>query len=485
MKTEKKSGAQISKKAFLQAVAIIFVLMMVAGVLTRLIPAGEYARVEVEGRAVIDPASFKPTAPPDFPVWRWFVAPVEVLFTPDGLSKVIPIIVFILLVGTAFGVMEKSGILQAVISRIVKVFGKRKYTLLVVIAFFFMALGSFFGIFEEVIPLVPLMIGLAYYLGWDSLTGLGMSILATNVGFSTAVFNPFTIGIAQNLAGLPLYSGAIPRVLLFVPVYTILAAFLVLHARKVERKPEVSSVFGEDQLEKVKYGDFQVDTTLDTDPKMRRAAIFLGAFFGLILLVLVSMPLVPVLRDIALPLTGLLFVIGGIGAGLMSGAGKDAWKAAWDGFLGIAPAIPLLMMAASVKHIIASGGILDTILHWANGAFSGTSPFAASLMIYGLTLVLEIFITSGSAKAFLLIPIIMPLADLVGVTRQIAVSAYTFGDGFSNMAYPTNAALLITLSLTVISYPKWLKWVVGLWFWIILATVIFLGIAVALNYGPF
>ena len=137
-----------------------------------------------------------------------------------------PIILFILLVGTAFGVMDRSGILQAVIARIVKTFGGRKYVLLLVITFFFMALGTFFGIFEEVIPLVPLIIGLAYYLGWDSLTGLGMSVLATNVGFSTAVFNPFTIGIAHQLSGLPLYSGAGPRVVLFVVVYIILAIFI-------------------------------------------------------------------------------------------------------------------------------------------------------------------------------------------------------------------------------------------------------------------
>ena len=483
--TEQKSGAQISTKAFIQAVVIIFVLMMVSGILTRVIPAGQFARVQVDGRQVIDPGSFQIIPRPEFPVWRWFTAPVEVLGTPDGLSKVIPIIVFILLVGTAFGVMDRSGILQAVISRIVKTFGGRKYLLLLIITFFFMALGSFFGIFEEVIPLVPLMIGLAYYLGWDSLTGLGMSVLATNVGFSTAVFNPFTIGIAHQLSGLPLYSGAGPRVVLFVVVYAILAVFITRYARKIERCPQDSSVFEEDKAGKAKYGAFALDHSLDTDPKMRRAAIFLGIFFALILAVLVALPLLPALRDIALPLTGLLFVIGGIGAGLISGAGRAAWRAAWDGFVGIAPAIPLLMMAASVKHIIASGGILDTLLNWANGAFTGTSPFAAALMIYGLTLVIELFVTSGSAKAFLLIPIIIPLADLVGVNRQIAVSAYTFGDGFSNMAYPTNAALLITLSLTVISYPKWVKWVLGLWFWIILVTVIFLGIAVAINYGPF
>jgi len=483
--TEQKSGAQISAKAFIQAVIIIFILMIVSGILTRIIPAGSYERVLAEGREVIDPASFQYAARPDFPIWRWFTAPVEVLFTPDGLTKVIPIIVFILLVGTAFGVMDRSGILQAVISRIVKAFGGRKYMLLLVVTFFFMALGTFFGIFEEVIPLVPLMIGLAYYLGWDSLTGLGMSVLATNVGFSTAVFNPFTIGIAHQLSELPLYSGAGPRVLLFIVVYIILAVFITLYARKIDRSPQSSTVFHEDSAGKSRYGSFALDNSLQEDPKMRRAAIFLGIFFALILVVLVALPVVPLLRDIALPLTGLLFVIGGIGAGLISGAGKNAWKAARDGFLGIAPAIPLLMMAASVKHIIASGGILDTILHWANSAFTGTSPFAAALMIYGLTLVLELFVTSGSAKAFLLIPIIMPLADLVGVNRQIAVSAYTFGDGFSNMAYPTNAALLITLSLTVIPYPKWLKWVLGLWFWIILATLVFLAIAVATNYGPF
>ena len=117
---EQKSGAQISKKAFIQAVVIIFVLMMVAGALTKTIPAGAYTRIEVDGRESIDPASFQFTAQPDYPVWRWFVAPVEVLFTPDGLTKVIPIIVFILLVGTAFGVMDRGGIPNAVVSRIVK-----------------------------------------------------------------------------------------------------------------------------------------------------------------------------------------------------------------------------------------------------------------------------------------------------------------------------------------------------------------------------
>jgi uncharacterized ion transporter superfamily protein YfcC len=474
-----KSGAQISTKAFLQAVAIIFILMMGAGVLTRVVPAGQYSRVNVDGRQVIDAASFTFTERPNYPIWRWFTAPFEVLVA-EGNITVIPIILFILLVGVAFAVMDKSGILKSFISRIIQAFGARKYAMMLVITFFFMALGGFFGIFEEVISLVPIIIALAFSLGWDSLIGLGMSILATNVGFSMAVFNPFTIGVSQKLAGLPMFSGALPRILLFIVGYTILALFLHAYAKKIDKHPEASPVFEEDQKERIRLGSFEVDQI--NDPRMQAAIIFLAVFFVLILAVLVASPFITFLSDYALPITGLLFVIGGIGAGLISGVGKAVWKATWDGFLGIAPAVPLLMMAASVRYIVQMGGILDTILHWASGLTTGLSPFTAALVIYGLTLVLELFITSGSAKALLLIPILMPLADLVHVNRQIAVSAYCFGDGFSNLVYPTNAALLITLSLTVVPYHKWL---LKLWLWIFLATVVFLGIAVLINFGPF
>ena len=145
--TTQKSGAQISTKAFLQAVTIIFVLMMLAGVLTRIIPAGRYSRNLVDGREVIDPNSYLLTTQPDYPIWRWLTAPFEVLGA-EGNITVIAIILFILLVGIAFAVMDKSGILKSVISRIIKTFGGRKYAMLMVISFFFMALGAFFGIFE-------------------------------------------------------------------------------------------------------------------------------------------------------------------------------------------------------------------------------------------------------------------------------------------------------------------------------------------------
>jgi len=479
-----KSGVQISKKAFIQALLIIFSLMMLSGVLTRVMPSGQFARVVEPGRGeVILPETFTFTEAQGLPVWRWFTAPFEVFFSADGFT-ILGIIIFILLVGVAFAVMERSGILNYALSGIVQRFGERKYTLLLVLTFFFMALGGFFGLLEEVIPLVPIMIALAYSLGWDSLTGLGISILAANVGFSTAVFNFFTIGIAQQLAGLPLFSGWFPRLILFLAVYALTAAFLTRYARRVEANPQHSPVYEEDRKEQLNSVE-QAEIEAGDQARLKQAAFFMAFFFGLILVVVMVFSWIEGLNALAMPISGVLFLVGGVGAGLIAGIGKGAWKAAWQGVAGLAPAVPLLMMAASVKHIIYEGGILDTMLYYAAESFATASPIVSALAIYVLTLVLELFVSSGSAKALLIIPLIMPLADLVGVNRQIAVSAFAFGDGFSNLVYPTNALLLITLSLTVIPYHKWLKWVLRLWAIILPVTVIFLVLAVAFNYGPF
>lgn len=485
MTRDSKSGVQISKKAFIQAVLIVFAIMLLSGVLTRVVPAGAYQRADMDGRGeVILPETFQFTERPDYPIWRWLTAPLEVLAAPGNIT-VIGIILFIVLVGIAFAVLDKSGILRYALGGIVQRFGNRKYVLLLVLTFFFMALGGFFGILEEVIPLVPVMIALAYSLGWDSLTGLGISILAANVGFSAAVFNFFTIGTAQQLAGLPLFSGWLPRLALFLVMYLLLAWFLLRHARKVERTPEASPVAVEDRVEKARLGHFSVDEVKAGSPQLKAASIFMGIFFLLILASVMVLSWSETLSDLAMPLSGVLFLVGGVGAGLIAGVGMLVWKAAWEGLVGISPTIPLLLMAASVRLVIDNGGILDTLLFTISGSFSAVSPFVSTLVIYGLTLVLEFFVSSGSAKAFLVIPIIMPLADLVGVNRQIAVSAYAFGDGFSNLVYPTNALLWIALSLTVIPYHKWFRWVLKLWIWVIPLTVIFLALAVAFDYGPF
>ncbi len=480
---DQKAGAQISRRSFIQAVVILFVLMMIAGAMTLIIPAGHYARITLEGRAVIDPASFQNVPKPDYPIWRWFTAPLEVLAGPNALT-LITIILFILMVGASFAVLEYSGVIKDVLGRLVARFGTRKEVLLLVIAFFFALLGAFFGILEEIIPLVPLMIALSYELGWDSFVGLGMSILAVNIGFSAAVANPFTTGVAQKLAGLPLYSGWELRLIIFFVLYAVLAIFLVRYARRVERNPQSSPVYAEDQAARAKSAKF--DLAAEKNPHLGRAvAWFLGCMI-LVLLILVGGRVITLLSDFALPIVGVLFLIGGIGAGVLAGGDRRAtFRAAWQGVTGIAPGIILILMAASISFIIINGGILDTLLHAAAAPLSQISPFVAALLIYGVTLLFEFVVASGSAKAFLLMPIVLPLADLIGVTRQTTVLSYIFGDGFSNLMYPTNPMLLIVLGLTVVSYPRWIKWSARLWLIVLPLTILFLAIAVAIHYGPF
>ena len=229
-----------------------------------------------------------------------------------------------------------------------------------------------------------------------------------------------------------------------------------------------------------------VNALEESSPRQGRAMTWFVIVFALILLVFLGGPFLPFLSDYSLPLVGLLFFVGGVGASLIGGiSSKEVLKSAKEGALGIAPGIPLILMASSVKYIVAQGGIMDTILHDAANAFSTASPFLSALIVYIIALVIEIFIGSASAKVFLLMPILFPLGDLVGLTRQVTVTAYCFGDGFTNMIYPTNAVLLISLSLSTVSYPKWLKWTAKLWAWIIPITIIFLAIAVAINFGPF
>jgi uncharacterized ion transporter superfamily protein YfcC len=489
---EQKAGAQIGKKAFVQSIVILFVLMLVAGILTRILPAGQYTRLTVDGRETIDPNSFQFVDKPEYPIWRWFTAPIEVLGSESGLT-VIVIIVVLFFAGGAFAVLDKTGTIRSFIGNIVLRFRDRKYTLLYMVCLAFMFLGATLGTFEEVVLLVPVMIALSYSLGWDALVGLGMSILATNMGFSAAISNPYTLGVSQQLAGLPLFSGAWLRIIIFIVIYLIFMAFLTAYARKIDRDPKASLVHGEDSAEREKYkrgspADKSMNDASFTssDPKQNRAIKFFGIFLLLILAVMLAGPFVPAISDYALPIVGILFLIGGLGAGFLSGAGsKTVWQGLIEGLGGLAPSVPLILMAASIRYIIDSGGITDTILHAAAEPFRNLGAFPAALVVYALALGIEFFIASGSAKAFLMIPIVMPLADLIGVTRQTAVLAYIFGDGFSNLAYPTNPVLLICLGLTIVSYPKWIRWTAILWLYVLLATVAFLGIAVAINFGPF
>ena len=489
--SDKASSLRIGKAAFILAFCILTGLMIFSGILTRTVPAGTFERELVDGREFVIPGSYQLTpeqAPPA--IWRWFTAPVEVLFAPGAIVAV-TIIVFLIFVGGSFTILEQSGVLEAVLSRLVAGFYERRYLLMAIIIFFFMAVASVLGIYEAMVPLIVFIVPLSLKLGWDSLTGLGMSLLPLAFGFSAAISNPFTIGVAQRIAELPLFSGAWLRIPFFVVTYLVVVVFVIRYARRIEREPGTSRVHDLDTERRRVLSEEAAANPITSDGgrmshELRKAATWFGANIILAFVFIFVTARNPVLSDLAFPLMSLLFFVGGLGAGRLAGrTWRQVWKSFGAGSLGMAPAVLLILMSLSVRHIVELGGITDTILNSAANLIAGSTTFGAAFFVYLVTLGMNIFIGSASAKAFLMMPILSPLADLVGITRQTAVLAFGFGDGFSNMLFPSNALLLIGLGFTVVSYPRWLRWTVILQVIMFVISMLFLWVAVQVGYGPF
>jgi uncharacterized ion transporter superfamily protein YfcC len=361
--------------------------------------------------------------------------------------------------------------------------------LIVLLIFFFMSVSSFVGIYEGMVPMIIFILPIAISLGWDTMTGLGMSLLPLAFGFASSVTCPFTIAVAQRIADLPLFSGAWLRIIFFVVIFCVVSIFVVRHAKKVEANPEKSPTFKEDEVLRRKLQEkSSVDDVQDNSKSRKnwRALIWFTSWIALAMIIVVATARIPGLSELAFPVMTVLFLIGGIGGGILSGIGPRKTLGGFGkGALNIMPGIVLVLMAYSVKHIITTGMIMDTILFGAAELIRQSPPMTAAFLIYAATLVMNFFVGSASAKAFLMMPLLTPLADLVGITRQTAVMAFDFGDGFSNMIFPTNALLLIALSFSVAGYTKWMVWTWKLQIIILLITSAFLAFAVKIAFGPF
>ena len=474
---ERQAGIRISKKAFFTSFLVLLALMIGAGILAAKLPSGRYERAQGAFGLQVVPGTYRAADKPNYPFWRWFTAPAEVLASEDGLQAIV-IIAFIMIVGGAFAILDKASVLKEAVALIAKRFASRRYLLLAAVTFFFMGIGSLLGIFEETIPLVPVAIALAQSFGWDVFVGLGMSVLATGFGFSAAVANPFSIGTAQRLAGIPLFSGAGFRVAVFLCVFALFFAWLAAVARRSEKRGAALRTDSTEASEGAGTAERK------GSPNPDRGAAFFGISVVGLIAVILAVSLTRVLADYSMPIIALIFLVAGFGSGLVAGMPpKECLKAFGSGVAGILPGVVLILMAMAVKHIIVSGGIMDTILAGASTVIGGASGYGAAALIYLFTLGMNFFIGSATAKAFLLMPLLTPLADLAGISRQVAVQAFAFGDGFSNMIYPTNAVLLIALGVAGVSWPAWFRktWVLQLA--VLALTMALLMAAVAIGYA--
>lgn len=467
----------LNVKSFLGALVILFCLMLLTYVLTFLLPSGSYDRTVSDTGTVVIPDTYHVVSG-GISFFRWLASPILAL-TAEGGVTVAAIIVFLLVIGGAFNALDAAGVMRYLLGKLYHQYAAQRYRLLAVVSLFFMLLGAFVGSFEEVVPLVPIATALAYSMGWDALVGLGMSLLAVGFGFSTGVCNPFTVGVAQTLVGLPMFSGIWLRAVSFVIIYLILILFLTRYAKRIERNPSRSPVY--DAAAAERWGALRVEFT--RDDRMERALRWFTVTLAFGVAMILSSVFIHALQDFLMPLIALIFLFAGTSSVLASGYGlKNFARQFGKGIVSILPAVLLILMASSVRYTLAEAKILDTILYKVVSLTAGMNPAGVALMIYALVLLLNCFIASGSAKAFLLMPLIAPLADLSGISRQLSVLAFAFGDGFSNVFYPTNPVLLISLGIVGVSYGKWARWSVKVQGIILAATCGLLLVGTAVGY---
>jgi uncharacterized ion transporter superfamily protein YfcC len=439
---KEKQGLSISVKSFVTAIIVIFALMVLSYILTLVVPGGAYQRVEDEnGNLIIDTQGGFSYVEGGLPFWKWLLSPILVLGA-SGNGALIAVIAFLLVIGGVFNSLDKCGLVKYMLGKLTNRFGVARYRLMAILVLFFMSLGSLVGSFEECVPLVPIVVALAINLGWDALTGVSMSLLAVGCGFAAGVCNPFTVGVAQQLAGLPMFSGVWLRLLSFALIYGLLLGFVYLHAKKVE-KP-LSEIAG--------VGAFE------TDEKLDKGVVWFVGILGVGILSILCSGFIPALQEYTMIIVAVTFLLAGIVSTLVSGmTAKELGKTSWEGVRSIFPAVLMILMASSIKYTLEEARILDTVLYGAVTLAERMPKWTVILFIYLIVLVMNFFIPSGSAKAFMLIPLIVPMAQVFGLSTQLCIVAFAFGDGFSNVLYPTNPALLISLGLVDVSYGDWFK----------------------------
>ncbi len=478
----KQSGLKIDKKTIVIICILLAAVMAFAGILTQVLPSGEYqTTVNADGKEVIIPNTYTEIED-KLPIWKILLAPILVFGTETALTGGL-IIVLITLVGGTFLILDKCNVLKYIMVTITQKFKNKKYLLLNLMILACMLLSSTAGILEESVTLVPIAVAISLALGWDSFVGLGMSLIAIGFGYTAATFNPFNVLTVQKLAEIELFSGTGYRIIVFVAVYAVLAGFMTAYAKKIEKNPKKSICYETDIALRERYS-LDDGVSVLKDPKVKKATSAFLICLASVIICIVLDYILGVGGALSMGGMGLLFFIGGVLAGVFTGMkGKKLLKTFADGIKTVAPIVPIIIIILSITYILDEGNIIHTILNFVYNLINGVSPYTAILLLFAFIVFLEFFVGSSTAKAFLIMPIVLPLAEMVGVTDQSVVLTFCLSDGFTNLLYPTSGIMIIAIGLVNISYGKWLKFSWKLFALEGILSVALMLIAVAINYS--
>lgn len=474
-KEKQKSFSNIETKSFITVLIVLSAVIVLCGALSYVIPQGEFQRDESNNIIV---GTYVEGQVEGIEIWRILTAPVRVFASEDAVT-IIMISVFLLIMSGIFNLLDKTGGIKIFISKIISRLHGKNEAVVMVCVLVFMLFGSFFGMFEELATLIPIVVLFMLSMGMDTMMGLGACLMASCFGFASAITNPFSVGLASQIAGIPTSRGVWLRIVFFVLTYLTLCAFLLLHARKIKKKPESSLSYEVDLSKKQSFNFEAQENDKDTERKFRVYSVF----FIIQIAVLMLIAFIRAISDYAIPILALSFLVSGIICGiLVSENKKSVFIYILKGAVAMIPAVIMIGFASSVKLVMTESGTIDTIMNYAISILDGKNPFIAVILIYALILVLQIFIGSASAKIFLVMPIVMPITTALGLSPSLVILAYCMADGFTDVILPTNPVLLIGLSMANVPYSKWVKWTWKLQLILLALSLGVLFLAVAIKY---
>lgn len=444
---------------------LIVIMIFFASIASYIIPAGTYERVYSEDINVVSvvQGSYKVVEQTPISILE-FLNSITI-----GLMDASDLIVFVLIIGGAFGIINATGTINSYAQSLLKDYQGKEKSIIFRIMLTFAIGGAIFGMSEETLPFYPLFILLALAMKFDKITGSAMVFIGSVSGFSAGVLNPFTTGVAQNIAGLPLFSGIVLRIVAFLIFFTTGYWYVYRHAMKTRKLGIVDTY------------DFCITDLAESVISKNNKRVVVVIVLSIIYLVYGINKFSFNLSEMAM-----VFLVMGIASGYVSNLKTGRIISEFmTGASNILYGAMVIGVARGVLVVLEKGQILDTLIYSMSNLIDSAAPAMNAIGMLLVQSVLNLFIASGSGQATVTMPIMVSIADLEGITRQSAVLAFQFGDGLTDLIIPTSGVLMAMLAISDIQWKDWLKWVLPLVvIWMVEGCTI-LGLSCIMGYGPF
>ena len=435
------------------AFALLTLMIFIAVALSWVVPAGKFDRApNAEGRMMVVPGTYHLVESNPASIWD------GVASIPTGIVGSAAIIFTVLLIGGCFTVIEGTGILQASLSKVTKVFKGKELLMIPIVMIALSVMCSFIGLLELSMVMIPIMIPICLALRMDSMTALAIPLIATAAGFGAALANPFTVVIAQGIGELPLYSGAVYRTICLSVITLIGIVYVMRYAAKVRKDPTISVTYERDKLMAEEYSGGE---TIEMNGRRKLALVAFLAGFGTIIFGALK-------YRWGLMQIDTVFIAMAIACGFLAGMSVEELCEKFSKGLSTFVAAALISgFARAITVVLEDTSIIDSIINGVAFAVQALPPAVASVGMLVFQCLFNFIVPSGSGQALITMPIMIPLADILGVTRQTAILAFQFGDGFSNILWPTLGYLWACIGFAKVRYEEWVRFVLpllGAWY---------------------